>query len=104
MTMQDIEDKYIGRRTDQNRLDRNFRMMGKFGQAFMYDFSFHTDDYTISTDVCVERGRITGIVPDKEQREDDWGYNPNPGPAEMQPEEYEAIARYLDSVIAADEE
>lgn len=103
MTMQDIEDKYIGRRIDQNRLDRNFHMMGKFGRASMHDFSFNTDDYTISTDLCIERGRITGIVPDKEQREDDWGYNPNPGPAEMQPEEYDTLAQYLETVVAREE-
>ncbi len=102
MTMEQIEEKYIGRRVNQNRLDLNFRMMGKFGRASMYDFSFHTSDYKISTDVCIERGRITGIVPDKEQREDDWGRNPDPGPEEIQPEEYDTIARYLDCVLAAE--
>lgn len=99
MTMQELEEKYIDREIDEDRLDYHFKMMGKFGKASMYTFSFHTDDYTISADLCIERGKITGIVPDKEQRDDGWGLNPNAGPTEILPEEYDTIAMYLDCVI-----
>lgn len=99
MTMQEIEDKYIGKRVSEGRLNYNFTMMGKFGKASMYTFEFNTDDYKISVDLCIERKKITGIVPDKEQRQDAWGYNPNPGDPEIQPEEYDTIAMYLDSVL-----
>ncbi len=100
MTLQEIEEKFVGRTVDEDKLNYYFDMMGRFGKASMYTFSFNTQDYTISTDVCVERGRITGIVTEKEQREDDWGYNPEPGPSEMQPEEYETLAKYLNCVVA----
>ncbi|MCD8357189.1 MAG: hypothetical protein LUE11_11565 [Clostridia bacterium] len=100
MTMQDIEEKYIDRTVDEDKLNYHFHMMGKFGRAFMYTFSFNTYGYTISADICVECGKITGIVPDKEEREDEWGYMPEDGSPEIQPEEYDTIARYLDSVLA----
>ena len=99
MTMQDIENRYIDREVDEDRLNYYFHMMGKFGRASMYTISFNTDDYTISADLCIERGRITGIVPDQEQRDDGWGLNPDAGPAEILPEEYDTLAMYLDSVV-----
>ena len=99
MTMQELEQKYIDREVDEGRLNYYFKMMGKFGRASMYTFSFNTDDYTISADICIEHGTITGIVPEKEQRDDGWGFNPNPGPKEIQPEEYDTLAKYLDSVV-----
>lgn len=99
MTEQQIEDTFIGRAVDEDKINYHFHMMGKFGQASMYNISFNTQDYTISTDVCVERGKITGVVTEKEQREDEWGYNPDPGPAEMQPEEYDTLATYLNCVV-----
>jgi hypothetical protein len=99
MTMQELEEKYIDREINEDRLNYNFKMMGKFGPASIYTFSFNTDDYTVSADVCIERDRITGIVPDKEQRDDGWGLNPNPGPSEILPEEYDILAKYLDCVV-----
>ncbi len=99
MTIQELEEKYIGKRVSESKLAYQFTMMGKFGKASMYTFDFNTDDYKISVDLCVERRRITGIVPDKEQRQDAWGYNPEPGDPEIQPEEYDTIALYLDSVL-----
>ena len=99
MTMQELEEKYIDREVDEGRLNYYFQMMGKFGRASMYTFSFHTDDYTISADICIERGRITGIVPDKEQRDDGWGFNTDAGSEEILPGEYDTLAMYLDSVV-----
>lgn len=99
MTFEQLEQKFIGREVDEDRLNYYFTMMGRFGKASMYTFSFHTEGYTISADVCVEQGRITGIVPEKEPREDEWGSVPDPGPADIQPEEYESMAMYFQSVV-----
>ena len=99
MTQQDIEEKFIDREVDEERLEYHFKMMGKFGKASMYTFSFNTDDYTISAEVCVENGRLVGIVPDKEARDDGWGINPDAGPEEIQPEEYDTMAMYLNCVV-----
>lgn len=99
MTEQEIEDKFIGRTVDEDKLNYHFSMMGRFGKASMYTISFNTQDYTISTDICIERGKITGIVTEKEQRADEWGYNPEPGPSDVQPEEYDTLAMYLNCVI-----
>ncbi|MGN1013919.1 MAG: hypothetical protein ACI4PM_01020 [Butyricicoccus sp.] len=99
MTQQDIEEKFIGRAINEEGLDYYFKMMGKFGKASMYTFSFNTDDYTISAEVCVENGKLVGVVPDKELRDDGWGVNPDAGPAEIQPEEYDTMAMYLNCVV-----
>ena len=99
MTLQEIEDTFVGREVNEDKLNYYFHMMGRFGQASMYTVSFNTQDYTISSDICVERGKITGIVTEKEQREDEWGYNPEPGPSEIQPEECDTLAMYLHSVV-----
>lgn len=99
MTFEQLEQKFINRQVDEDRLNYYFTMMGKFGKAFMYTFSFNTEGYTISADVCVEQGKITGIVPEKELREDEWGSVPDPGPAEIQPEEYDSMAMYFQSVV-----
>ena len=98
-TFEQLEQKFIGREVDEDRLNYYFTMMGRFGKSSMYTFSFHTEGYTISADVCVEQGRITGIVPEKEPREDEWGRVPDPGPADIQPEEYESMAMYFQSVV-----
>lgn len=100
MTKQEMEEKYIGCMTDEDKLNDHFYMMGKFGKASMYTFSFHTYGYTISVDICIEYGRITGIVPEKEEHADEWGYVPEDGSPDIQPEEYDTIARYLNSVTA----
>ena len=100
MTAQELEQKYIGRMTDEDKLNDQFHMMGKFGKASMYTFSFNTYGYTISADICIECGKITGIVPEKEEREDEWGYVPEDASPDIQPEEYDTIARYLESVVA----
>ena len=42
MTAQELEQKYIGRMTDEDKLNDQFHMMGKFGKASMYTFSFNT--------------------------------------------------------------
>lgn len=99
MTQQDIEEKFIGREINEDGLDYYFKMMGKFGKASMYTFSFNTDDYTISAEVCVENGKLVGVVPDKELRDDGWGVNPDAGPVEIQPEEYDTMAMYLNCVV-----
>lgn len=100
MTVQEFEHKYIGRMTDEDKLNDNFHMMGKYGKAFMYTFSFHTYGYTISADVCIEFGKITGIVPEKEPCADEWGYVPEDVSPDIQPEEYDTMAQYLNSVLA----
>lgn len=100
MTLQEVEQKYTGRFVDEDRLEYNFKMMGKFGKVSVYTFSFNTDDYTISAEVCVEKGKIIGVVPEKELRDDGWGINPDAGPDEILPEEYDTIALYMDSVVA----
>ena len=53
MTAQELEQKYIGRMTDEDKLNDQFQMMGKFGKASMYTFSFNTYGYTISADICI---------------------------------------------------
>lgn len=100
MTEQQLEQKYIGKKTDEDKLNDQFQMMGKFGKASMYTFSFRTYGYTVSVDICIEFGKITGIVPGKEECADEWGYIPEDASPDVQPEEYDTIARYLDSVIA----
>lgn len=99
MTEQTLLETYCGRYVDEDRLFQHFRMMGKFGKASIYTTEFNTADYTVSIEVMVERGKMTGITLDKELRDDGWGVNPEPGPEEIQPEEYDRIAMYLGSVV-----
>lgn len=99
MTQQELNEKYCGKYVDQNRILR-FHMMGKFGKCFVYDFSITTEDYLITVEINVDEGKVIGIVPEKELRDDGWGINPDAGPAELLPEEIDRIAMYMDSVMA----
>ena len=99
MTFEQLEKEFIGRPVDEDKMYFVFSMMGKFGKSTMYTVSFQTEGYTVSADVCVEQGKIMGIVPEKELREDEWGSIPDPGPAEIQPEEYATLAMYFRSVV-----
>lgn len=98
MTQQQINDTYCGKYINEDRIAAAFHMMGKFGKCFIYEFAVDTDDCRISVEVSVEYGKIIGVVPEKEFRDDGWGI-PNGEPGEILPEEYDRIAMYLDSVL-----
>ena len=103
MTLEELARKYNGLAVDVERTEELFRHMGKFGKVTVYGFSFETDNSTVHMEVCVKGGKIEGFTPEKEPREDEWGF----GAAEefveeLTAEECSRADRYLASVLKRD--
>lgn len=102
MTLDDLSKKYADLPVDEERIEQNFRHMGRFGRTTVYGFSFETENAKISAELCVKGGKISGFMPEKEPREEDaWFF----GTVEAYQEEFTSeecarLDRYLASVLA----
>jgi len=100
MNLEELTQKYTGLAVDGERIEETFRHMGKFGKVTVYGFSFETDNSTVNMEVCVKGGRVVGFTPEKEPREDEWGFgSEEPYEDELTAEECGRIDRYLASVL-----
>lgn len=101
MTPESLMEKYTDRPVDPERIEELFLHMGKFGKMTGYSFSFETDNATVSVEVYVKGGRITGFTPEKEPRVDEWGYGaPEEYTEALTAEECSRIDRYLAGILA----
>lgn len=97
MNLQDLEKKYIGSRVSERKVAQQYTYMGRFGKSVVHQLSFLNHTSRITADVCIEEGKIAGIVPDKELNADEWGVIDDT--EEITEEEFAVIARYLDAVL-----
>ena len=102
MTMDELAKKYADRVVDEERIEQNFRHMGRFGRTTVYALSFETDNAAVAAEVCVKSGRISGFSAEKEPREaDEWGFGEaEPYEEEFTAEECSRLERFLASVLA----
>ena len=100
MTQQDLEQTYINRFLDEEKVSDTFTHMGKFGRMTLFMFTFTTENATVRTELCVKGGKLVGFTPEKEPLVDDWGYTAEDYTEEITEEEYVRIGRYLASVMA----
>ena len=100
MTQQDLEQAYINRFLDEEKVSDTFTHMGKFGRITAWLFSFESETATVRTEVCVKGGKIIGLTPEKEPLQDDWGYTSEEYEEGLSAEDLSRIQRYLNSVLA----
>ena len=102
MLLEDLSKKYADLPVDEERIEQNFRHMGRFGRTTVYGFSFETENAKISAELCVKSGKISGFMPEKEPREvDEWFFGTVEAyQEEFTPEECARLDRYLASVLA----
>ena len=101
MTLDALTQAYTGQAVDIELIEERFTHMGKFGKITVYGFSFDTENASIHTEVCVRAGKISGFTPEKEPREDDWGYAPEEEfTKELTGDDCRRLARYLDTILA----
>ena len=100
MTLELLTQKYVGLPVDIEKTEETFTHMGKFGKVTVYSFSFDTENATVHTEVCVKGGKIVGFTPEKEPRQDEWGYGPEEEfTEEITPEECARVDLYLASIL-----
>lgn len=101
MTLDELAAKYANLPVDEERIEKNFRHMGRFGRTTVYTFSFETENAAVTAEVCVKGGRLSGFNPEKEPREDEWGFGASePYQEDFTAEECDRLDRYLASVLA----
>jgi hypothetical protein len=101
MTTDDLAKKYADLPVDEERIEKNFRHLGRFGRTTVYELSFETENSTVTAEVCVKGGKFSGFNPEKEPREDEWGFGEaEPYQEEFTPEECARLDLYLASVLA----
>lgn len=103
MTLQELESAYLGRNVSMKRMGDRFLYLGKFGMSVLYQFSFHLNSYQISTDVCIDDSKISGLVPEKTAVADEWGEAPE-NCDELTEDDVAVMKQYLDSVVLTDVE
>lgn len=105
MTLEELNRKYENLPVDGEQIGEVFAYMGRFGRNTLYSFSFETDNASIQAELCVKDGRIIGINPEKEPREEEWGYPAEePYTEELTDEDCRRMDRYIASVLAKPEE
>ena len=101
MTLEELAIKYDNAPVSEDRVNTVFRSMGKFGQIFVHTFSFDTDNATVSAEVCIKHGKMVGFTPEKNPRQDEWGFDAGEDFTEdLTPEEIDRLDQYLASVLA----
>ena len=101
MTLDALIQSYMDRPVDMEIIEERFTHMGKFGKITVYGFSFDTENAVINTEVCVKYGKISGFTPEKEPKEDEWGYLPEEAyTEELTDDDCARIGRYLDTILA----
>lgn len=101
MTMDELAKKYADLPVDEDRIEKNFRHMGRFGRTTIYGLSFETENSTVTAEICVKSGKFAGFNPEKEPREDEWGFGTaEPYQDDFTPEECARMELYLASVLA----
>jgi len=101
MTMDELAVKYADLPVDEERIEKNFRHMGRFGRTTVYALSFETENATVTAEVCVKSGRLSGFNPEKEPRVDEWAFGETkPYSEDFTAEECARLDRYLASVLA----
>lgn len=100
MTLEELTRKYTDRFVDEEKVSERFTHMGKFGRVLVMMFSFETENAVVRTEVCLKGGKIIGFTPEKEPREDEWGYGTEGYTEEVTEEEFARIDLYLNSVMA----
>lgn len=103
MTLQELESAYLGRNVSIKRIGDRFRYLGKFGMSMLYQFSFSLNSYQISTDICIDDGKITGLIPEKTGVADEWGETPEDCD-ELAEDDIAVMKQYLDSVMITEAE
>ena len=101
MTLEELAVKYDGASVSEERVNATFLSMGKFGQIFVYNFSFDSENATIHVEVCMKHGKMVGFTPEKTPRQDEWGFDAGEDfTEELTAEELDRLDRYLGSVLA----
>ena len=50
MTMDELAKKYADLPVDEDRIEKNFRHMGRFGRTTIYGLSFETENSTVTAE------------------------------------------------------
>ena len=100
MTIEQLTEKYMNLPVDTERIEEQFLHMGKFGKLTVYGFSFETDSSCVSVEFCVKGGKFAGFTPEKEPRDDEWGYSLEEYSEDFTSDECSRMDRYFSTILA----